>query len=276
MYRQAALGTIFLCITVGLFGSVAFSSDNHSSGNYTVENFNPGYSTVNSTGYTVYIEENVSSVPLMSKVLYLVEEEDKYNRLDSIMFQFGDPNLDGGPKQDWTPSLNWRVRNAIEEYDYIKYKRHYYDLSYEEPEELSEEEIVFNAQLKDKEVTPGDPAEMQLELKINSDRNVSISTGAPYPFKTLYAASEDERICIWSEEYVKSDHVSGYCEGGGVHAIGLRKTHTPGEVIMRNYSIRAQDVNESGSYVMEEDLEYYNGSMEKTLNYRIGFELETN
>lgn len=274
MHRRAAFGAIFLCVTVGLIGAIAFNSDSDSARNYAVEGFNPSYSTVNSTGYTVYIEENVSSVPIMSKVLYLVEEEDKYNRLDSVMYQFGDPNLDGGPKQDWNPSLDPRTRKAIEEYNYIKYERHYYDLSYEGPEELSEEEVAFDAQLKDSKITPGDPAEMQLELKINADRNVSISTGAPYPFKTLYAASEDERICIWSEEYVKSDHVDDYCDGGGVNLIGLQKSHSPGEVITRNYSIRAQDVNQSGSYVMEEDLEYHNGSMEKTLEYSVSFDLK--
>lgn len=274
MYWRAAFGAIFLFIAIGLIGSVAFSSDNYSSGNYTVEDFNPSYSAAKSTGYNVYIEENVSSVPLFSKVLYLSKEEDRYNRLDGIMGQFGDPNLDGGPKEDWTPSLNWRARNAIEEYDYIKYKRYYYDLSYEGPEELSTSEVSFDARLLDSEVSPGDPAEMQLKLNIDADRNISISTGAPYPFKTLYASSEDNRICIWSEEYRESDFVGDYCEGEGVKLVGLIRTHSPGEVIRRNYSIRAQDVNESGSYVIEEDLEYYNGSMEKTLKYRIDFELE--
>lgn len=275
MYRRAVFIIIFLSFVGVLIASISVSPENQSAENLTVEEFKPEYATVNATGYHIYIEENVSSVPLFSKVLYLSKEAERYNRLDGIMGQFGDPNLDGGPREDWAHSLNWRTRNAIEKFDYIKYRNRYYDLSFEGPEELSDRELLFDARLMDDKITPGDPAEMQLKLNIESDSNITISTGAPYPFKTLYASSENGRICIWSEEYAKSDYVSSYCEGGGVKHISFRKTHNSGEVIQRNYSIRSQDVNETGSYVIEEDLEYYNGSMEKTLKYRIDFELES-
>ncbi len=248
----------------------------HSS--YTVEDFSSSYRVVNSTGYTVYIEENLSTVKPGSKVLEVnLKDEQRYSELSGIMFQFGNPDLDGGPDQDWNPSLNPRTRNAIEGHDYIRYRSSYYNLSYEGPTTLPGDEVSFDARLLDGNVTPGDPAKIELELKINSENNVSISTGAPYPFKTLSAVSAENRICVWSREYVKSQHVSNWCEEGGmVNAVGLIRTHQPGDVIRRNYSIRSQDVEGTGSYVIEEDVEYQTREAGKTLEYRISFNLAEN
>lgn len=244
-------------------------------GDYTVENFEPSYRVVNTTGYTVYIEENRSRVSSNSNVLEVeIIYEDKYHELSGVMGQFGNPNLDGGPNQDWTPSLDPRTRNAIEEYDYIKYDGYYYNLSYKGPEEIPGNEVSFDAKLLDDRVTPGDPAKMQLKLKINSENNISISSGAPYPFTTLYASSPDNRLCIWSQEYKKSEHVHRACEQGGlVHAIGIVGQHQPGETIKRNYTIRAQDVQETGSYVIEESVDYTTKEGSKTLEYSIRFDL---
>lgn len=244
-------------------------------GEYSLESFEPDYSTVNSTGYTIHIEENRSQVdPNSSSVEVKVMEEDQYNELSDIMFQFGDPDLDGGPNQDWNPSLDPRTRNAINEYDYIKYDNFYYNLSYEGPEELPGDEVSFDAELLDDRVTPGNPAEIQLELHVRSKDNITISTGAPYPFKTLSAISEDNRLCIWSEEYRKSEYVFGGCSKyGQVKLIGLMREHRPNETIKRNYSIRSQDVEGTGSYVIEDSVKYITKNDTKTLRYRLPFEL---
>jgi hypothetical protein len=275
MDKQAILGIIGFSVLTGI-GIIFLLHFSFVQGDYRVEDFNPSYQTVNSSGYMTYIEDNRSNVDSNATVLEVKTiYEEEYGELSSIMGQFGNPDLDGGPHQDWTPSINMRTRTAIEEHDYIKYEGYFYNVSYEGPENLPSDAVSFDAKLFDDTATPGNRAIMQLELKVTAEDNVSIRTGAPYPFQALYASNEDNRLCIWSVTYLESDHVSdGYCDGSGmVNAIGLGREHRPGEVVKRNYSIRSQDVEATGEYLIEEDMDYTLNETERTLQYQIKFNL---
>lgn len=274
MDKRAIFGIAVFTVLAGL-GLIFLLNFSFEQGDYRVENFNPSYQTVNSSGYMTYIEDNRTSVDSNASVLEIKVREEEYGELSGIMRQFGDPDLDGGAKQDWTPSINVRTRNAIKEHDYIKYGGYFYNVSYEGPENLSDDAVSFDATLFDDTATPGDRAIMQLEMENTAESNISTFTGAPYPFQTLHASNEDNRLCIWSITYSKSDHVTGgYCDGGGfVNAVGLGKVHQPGEIIKRNYSIRSQDIKATGEYLIEEDLDYALNGTERTLQYRIKFNL---
>ena len=251
--------------------------------NYAIEDFKANYSLLKSRQYTITIEEDSSSVGLTADVLNANKEKvrENYRRLDSVLRDIEDIDNSGSQtEQDLIGGM--RTRAAIEKYDYIKYNSRYYKLAYEEPEEIKEKKISFDAKLFGSDIHHNDPAKMQLELKIEADENVSISSGAPYPFKVLRGISEDSWICLSSKAYQESEHVSNnLCsEGGFVDAIGLNQEHRSGEVIKQNYTIKHQNIRQKGSYLVEEWFDYLPESFvheenenDGVLRYEIRFNL---
>lgn len=124
-----------------------------------------------------------------------------------------------------------------------------------------QDEIDFDAKLLNGDITPDSPAKIQLKLEINTEENISISSGAPSPFEVIHATSGDQRVCLGSKAYNKSEHVSdNICtEGGFMNYIMLLKEYEPG-VIRRNYTINHISVREPGNYTVEEDISYQPGS----------------
>lgn len=273
MKRASFIVPVFIVILAIAIVSVSSSFEAWGFGSYEVENFSSSYVTVNSTGYTVYIEENRSKAPSDAEVLELDYQEEEYNELWDTMFQFENSYRDDTPDQEWRHSLSPRTREVIRRYDYVKYRSFYYNLSYDSPKEIPGGEASFNAVLLDGTVAPGDPAKMTLELKINSENNLTLVSGAPFPFQTLSASSRNNTLCIWSIEYVKSEHVHNWCsKSGSANLLAMHRKYQPGDIIRRNYSIRSQDVDEPGQYLIENDLSY--GAPEgKSMIYRIRFSL---
>ncbi|WP_135830372.1 hypothetical protein [Halorussus halobius] len=128
--------------------------------------------------------------------------------------------------------------------------------------------------------------ELELELRNDADRELTVETGAPPPFGVLSfrpvegserddSDGDDGRRTLWTDAYEESDHV--HTEGGevkSVNSIGLAVTLAPGETTGERYEVSTGDLP-SGEYVVDLSLGVESGKegddANATARYRVVF-----
>jgi hypothetical protein len=135
-------------------------------------------------------------------------------------------------------SLPDSLRDVAAEYEFVRRENTFYEVDLDHPGEAP---IRVDVRVTDAESREFDPARLELSVTNTGGRAVELLTGPPPPFGTLGGrrAGGDERLTLWTEEYVESRYVG--TRAGRVTArlaVGLSVTLDPGETRRTRYQIR--------------------------------------
>jgi hypothetical protein len=130
------------------------------------------------------------------------------------------------------------LRAVAAESEFVRRGDTFYEVDLDHPGAAP---VRVDVRVTDAESREFDPARLELSVTNTGGRAVELLTGPPPPFGTLGGrrAGGDERLALWTEEYVESRYVG--TRAGRVTArlaVGLSVTLAPGETRRTRYQVR--------------------------------------